>query len=417
MADGVGPPGIVCRECDPCCGDLSAGLGFPDGYNPTDTPWWDGSQDSADFAGILIENIEGLEPGAFTRPVAETSGIGAVIGAGRQTAPNIVVTGLLMAATGCAQEYGLRWLRRALRTSCSPVAGCAGEDLVFLSCEPETPDLDCPENEDFDYEAWLAPYYRTLKGVALVDGPRVIERVPRACSQCEQFPIYRIQFTLAASKPCVFTDPVEIAPPTSFVCGELGTDCIEWVEDEDCEGDGCITVVPCSLDPECLTSVSPPTVPPIVNPCVEECTSVVSCRVCVDIPDGTFGSNAEGTLIVRIYAGSEPLRRINLKVWQNPFGFAVDELDDCDVCAELNISYLGAYATLTIDGSTGTSTIDCPGGTTVRANPFIASGTGSPAFSYPVLDGCLGQYTACITTGAPAATDSYVQIDAVGMEC
>lgn len=614
VADGSGPPGIVCRECDPCCGDLSAGLGYPNGYNPVDLPWWDGSQDAADFAGILIENIEGLEPGAFTRPVAETSGIGAVIGAGRQAAPNIVVTGLLMAATCCAQEYGLRWLRRALKTSCAPGMGCAGEDLLFLSCEPESPDEDCPNIETttifeetwpdaswsqwfveaslnpptfsalggtltadvpaalsfiyyrpnvgtfpslqdgytyqwqitldntggaqtrvdynfyelasqgifdlprdwsvtyfsdgslsydggtgsanvpvtgdsfyrlrrsgaviylesapaadgpwteiysegdytatildtqfevvfggqvggggdaflgpisysfeaeapFDFEAWLAPYYRTLKGVALIDGPRVIERVPRACPTCENCPIYRVQWTMAASKPCVFTDPVEILAPTSFTCGEIGTDCIIFDDSDTCEpeDDGCTTVEDCNLDPECPTSVSPPTVPAITNPCVEECTSVVSCRVCVDVPAGTFDSNTEGTLIVTIFAGSEPLRRINLKVWQNPLDFDPDLLDDCDVCAELNISYLGPNATLTIDGTTGTAMIDCPNSAgPVRANPFIASGSGSPAFSYPDLDGCVGQYTVCITTGAPAAMDAYVQISAVGREC
>lgn len=418
VADGVGPPNLQCRECDPCCGDVSAGLGFPNGYNPTDMPWYDGSQDSVDFAGLLIENIEGLEPGPFARPVAETSGVGAVIGAGRQTAPTIVVTALLMAASGCAQEFGLRWLRKALKNTCSPTTGCAGEDLLFLSCEPETPDLDCIVGE-FDYEAWLAPFYRTLKGVALIDGPKVIERVARACANCEQFPIYRVQFTLAASKPCVFTDPVTIIDTTSFTCSELGTDCIEWVTDsDDCSDESlCVPSVNCALDEDCPPSVAPPTVPAITNPCVEECISVVSCRVCADIPAGTFDSSAEGTLIIKIFAGSAPLRRINLRVWQNPLDFDADMLDDCDVCSELNISYIGAGSTLTIDGTTGTATIDCEGGSSVRANPFIASGTGSPAFSYPDLDGCGGQYTVCVTASAGAAMDSYVSIEAVGREC
>ncbi len=421
VADGYGPPGIVCRACDPCCGDLSAGLGYPDGYNPTDLPWFDGTQESVDFAGLLIENIEGLEPGNFERPVTETSGVGAFIGAGRQNAPTIVVTALLLAASCCAQEFGLAWLRKALRAPCSPgsTLGCAGEDLVFLSCEPGSPDLDCPENEDFDFEAWLAPYYRTLKGVALVDGPRVIERMPRACTECEACPLYRVQFTLAASKPCVFLDPIEILPPTSFVCGELGTDCIEWSTGEDCDpsSDGCPVATDCAVDPDCPVSVAPPTVPPITNPCVEECISVVSCRVCTDIPDGTFPSFGEGTLRVKIYAGSQPLRRVQLQVWSNPLGFPPELLSECDVCAELNISYIGAFSTLTIDGTTRTATIDCPGGATIRANPFIASGTGAPNFTYPDLDGCTGNYTVCITTGAGAAIDSYVEIEAVGREC
>lgn len=639
VADGFGPPGLMCRACDPCCGDVSAGLGYPNGYNPTELPWFDGSQDSVDAAGLLITSIEGLEPGEFKRPVTESAGYGAVIGQGRQSAPTIVVEGLIMAATCCSQDFFLRWLRGALRGSCASSTNCNGDDLIFLACEPQTPDLDCPSlsyddevladgpliyykmdeaglpvdysgngrNADFaegtpaaalhsgsiasrevdsfttnyvadvytygpfgttagvsmeawiqmdaddgiltvyettdtptmdirlwkspraiqktiidfgggnsasfdtpelladgavhyvvatwdnttlrlyvdgvlydsanstlpdslnademygffddssgvastkvdsfalygtalsaeriaahyaaglssgsgafDYAAWLAPYYRTMKGVALIDGPHVIEKISRACSDCADCQIYKVQFTLAASKPCVFTDPVTIEPEfMTFTCGALGTDCIEWVSDEDCDPDdtGCPELESCATDPDCVSTIAPPSVPPISNPCVEECISVFSCQVCADIPAGTFSQNAEGTLIVQIYAGSAPLRRINLKVWQNPLDFDADQLSDCDVCSELNISYLGAGATLTIDGTTRTATIDCPNSPPVRANPFIASGTGSPSFSFPDFDGCVGQYTVCITTAGGAAIDSYVSLQAVGREC
>lgn len=419
VADGFGPPQLQCRDCDPCCGDLSAGLGYPNGYNPVDLPWFDGTQDSADFAGILIENIEGLEPGNFSRPVAETSGVGAVIGQGRQTAPTIVVTGLLLAASCCAQEFGLQWLRKTLRAPCTGSLNCSGEDLVFLSCEPKTPDLDCPENEDFDFEAWLDPYFRTLKGVALVDGPHVTDRIARACYQCSDCPIYRVQFTLAAAKPFVYREPVDLLTTANLVCGETG-ECIIWDTDDSCTDETlCGDLVDCALDPDCVSTVLPPTVPAITNPCVDECITAGSCSVCVDIPAGTFPSNGEGTLIVQVYAGSSPLSRVKVQVWFNPLDLDSDELDDCDICSELNISYIGAGATLTIDGTTQSSTIDCVGGNTVRANPFIASSTGSPSFAYPVLEGCSNTnsvYTVCVTTGPGAAIDSYVSIQAVGRE-
>lgn len=408
---------LQCRDCDPCCGDLSAGLGFPSGYNPVDLPWWDGTQDSADFAGILIENIEGLEPGNFARPVVETSGVGAVIGQGRQTAPTVVVTGLLLAASCCAQEFGLQWLRKALRSPCSGSLNCTGEDLVFLSCEPKTPDLDCPENADFDFEAWLDPYFRTLKGVALVDGPHVVERIARACYQCSDCPIYRVQFTLAAAKPFVFLEPLAVLTSASLVCNDGVGDCIVWDTDDTCTDETvCGTPVDCALDPDCESTVEPPTVPAISNPCVDECITVGSCSVCADIPAGTFPSNGEGTLIVQVYAGSSEMRRVKLQVWFNPLDLDVTDLDECDVCSELNISYIGAGSTLTIDGTTQTASIDCVGGATVRANPFIASATGSPSFSYPVMEGCAGQYTVCVTTGPGAAIDSFVTIQAVGRE-
>lgn len=418
VADGVGPPGIQCRSCDPCCGDLSAGLGYPNGYNPTDMPWFDGTQASVDFAGLMIENIEGLEPGPFTRPITESAGYGAVIGQGRQSAPTVTVTALVLAATCCAAEYGLTWLRSALRGSCRAGSTCSGDDLIFLSCEPETPDLDCPENVDFDFEAWLAPYYRTLKGVSLIDGPRVIERLARACPSCNSCGIPRVQFTLAASRPCVFLDPVDLATGATFDCSDFG-ECIEWVTDptDDCED--CPQIADCATDPDCQNIIAPPPVPAILNPCVEECISDVTCRVNVTVPAGTFPSNGEGTLVVTIdnSMGADPIRRIKLQVWENPAGIGIDLLDDCGACSEINVSYLAPFSTLVIDGANGTSTITCPGGREARADPFISSGTGSPSFSYPTIDGCAGAHSVRVSASGPIAVGVTVSVEAVGREC
>lgn len=421
IADGAGPPGITCRACDPCCPDLNAGLGYADGYNPTSMPWYDGSQDSVDFAGLLVESVTGLEPGPFTRPVSESAGYGAVIGQGRQSAPTIVVTALVMAATCCAAEFGISWLRNALRGSCMTGVTCAGEDLTFLSCEPQTPDLDCPTTPvPFDYEAWLAPYYRTLKGAALIDGPTVIEHLARACPECNNCGIPRVTFTIAASKPCVYRDPVDLVVEARFECSTGDADdCIIWDTDGDCDGDDCPDTASCDVDPDCSSIVSPPTVPPITNPCDVDCITEEECLVCVDIPAGTFPSTGEGTLIVTVdnTRSKTPVRRLKLQLWQNPVDLDPDQLSECTVCSELNVSYLAPGAKLVIDGANGTSTIECPGGQSVRANPFISSGTGSPSFSYPSIDGCRGQHTVCLTASGPVERATFVTIQTVGREC
>lgn len=417
IAAGKGPEGIQCRDCAPCP-DLDKGLGYPGGYNPADNPWYDpAAPESIDFAGLLVTSLTGLEPGLFQRPVIETAGVGAIIGQGRQTAPQIVVTGLLMAASCCAAEYGLRWLSSALRQSCAPGALCAGRDLLFLSCEPSFPDEDCPENEGQDYEALLAPYYRTLKNAALVSGPVVSNIIPRGCPTCHECAFMEVTFTIAAGDPCIYRDPIPLLADGTFDCGtDQQGNCIEWVTDPalSCE-DECGTFN-CATDPNC-EDLNPPSMPSILNPCVNECIGGIVCRSCLDIPLGIFPSTGEGTLQIRIFAGTLPMRKIQIRIWENPLGLDPLELDDCDVCTELNISYIGPDATLTIDGASRSSTISCPGGADVRANPFIASGSGSGSFAYPSFSGCGGPYTLCVTAEGPVAEEATISVMAVSKEC
>lgn len=416
IAAGRGPQGLECRDCGPCP-DLDRALGYEGGYNPGDSAWYDPDQpESIDFAGLLVTSVTGLNPGEFGRPVIETAGIGAIIGQGRQSAPVVTVTGLLMAATCCAMEYGLRWLSGALRQPCAPGAPCAGSDLLFLSCAPEFPDEDCGP---VDYEALLAPYYRTLKNAALISGPTISQIVPRGCPTCYECGIYEVTFTLAAGDPCMYRDPIPLIEDAEFDCTDPSDDCIVWVTNpaDGCDDeDLCDSETNCATDPNCFDT-PPPTMPSILNPCNVECIGVPTCRVCVDIPDGTFPATGEGTLQIEIFAGTTALRRIQVRVWENPLDLPVDELDVCDVCTELNISYVGPDATLVIDGATRTSTISCPGGPDVRANSFISNASGGGNFSYPSLSGCGGNYTVCVTAQGPVSDTATVTIQAIPKEC
>lgn len=444
VAAGRGPEGIQCRDCAPCP-DLDKGLGYPGGYNPGDSPWYDpDAPESIDFAGLLVTSVTGLGPGEFNRPVIEKAGVGAIIGQGRQVAPQIVVTGLLMAATCCAMEYGLRWLSWALRQPCAPGAACAGGDLLFLSCEPNFPDEDCADDPDClaeciaacggnadceaecaarcaapDFEALLAQYYRTMKNVALTSGPTISAIVPRGCPDCYECGIYEVTFTLGAGDPCMYRDPILLVEEELFDCTDPeDEDCIVWVTDgTGCDDEeACDTTEPCSTDPNCFDT-PPPVMPSIVNPCADLCIGVPECRVCVDIPAGIFPATGAGTLLVSIFAGSMALRKIRVQIWENPLGLPADELDPCDVCTELNISYVGPDSTLVIDGANRSSVISCPGGDDVLANPFIATGSGSGSFQYPSLSGCGGPYTVCISAQGPASPDATVTISAIPKEC
>lgn len=443
IAAGFGPDGIICKDCAPCP-DLDLGLGQSGDYNPVDNPWYDPAEpDSWLFAGLLVTSITGLGPGEFIRPVTETAGVGAVIGQGRQIAPVITVTGLLMAASCCASDFGLRWLRQVLRGSCSPRTLCAGDDLTFLSCEPNFPDADCVGNatalaeciaacggnaeceancqaafEAIDYPGLLAPYFRTFKNAALITGPTVTQIIPFGCPSCYECGMTEVQFVLSAGDPCVYRDSVAVVDSMMFTCRAEDPDCIEWVSNADLDDD-CSVVCPdpddCKTDPHCQ-DVDPPSMPTLENPCVYECISARFCRACFEIPAGLVAGTSEGALQLTIFSGDAEMRRINVRVWDNPTGIPVDDLDDCDICSELNISYVGPSSILVIDAASRTATITCPGGSPVRANPFIASGTGTSNFSYPVLE-CGGPFTVCVSTADPVSAQAYVSAAVTAREC
>lgn len=416
QANGHGVPDVTCLDCAPCCGDLDAALGFAGGRSIAQAPWYSPSEpDSVNFAGLLVTSIEGLSPGNITRSLTEAANIGAVLGQLRQTAPQVVVTGILMGDC-CGAEYGLQWLRAALRGSCSSSTLCQGDDFTWLTCEPSTPDLDCPENQPFDYDAWIAPYYRTLKNAALIDGPRVTQRIPRACPSCSGCPMIEVTFTIAAGDPCVYRDPVVVEPLLTFT--HLVEPCIQWIPaDSDVDCDECPDTANCATDPDC-TDTSPPSMPSLTNTCVSTCISGERSRACFDIPIALIPINGEATLELEIFAGDKPLRNVQVIGWHNPLGFPPDDLSDCAACFGLNISYVAPNATLTIDGASRTSMIECVGAQSVRANPFIADGSGSPAFTYPVLEGCAsGVYTVCVYANDPVSAQATVRASLVPRNC
>lgn len=415
LASGHGPEGIECQNCCPCDG-IDQGLGHAGGYNPAESPWYEPTEpDSWGIAGLLVTSIAGLGPGEITRTVNEAVKVGAIIGQERQLAPQITVTGLVMASTCCGAEYFVQWLRAALRNTCGGV-NCLGSDLVFLACEPETPDLDCPENANFDFEAWLTPYVRTMKNVSLISGPTVTQIIPRGCPGCYECGLMEVQFTLAAGDPCVYTEPVS-----------LGSGIFTHVDDDECVHfiskfatipcADCADLSDCATDPDCQ-DVDPPSFPALQNSCTTDCIGDEVSRFCFTVPAGTFPVNGAGTVTLDIFAGDAALRNIRIQAWNNPLGLAVEDLAECDACSELNISYVAPDSTLRIDGTNRTAIISCPGGKDVRANQFISSGTNSPAFQFPEFEGCGGPYTVCVTVKEPVSPQAFVSvINAVGRLC
>lgn len=418
QANGHGIEGVNCRDCDPCCEDLDRAFNRgPGGGGIGNAPWYDPDvPESWEFAGLLVTDIQGLNPGAFTRDVSENAGFGANLGTSKQLAPVITVTGLLLGSC-CGAEYGLRWLQNALKGSCRQGRNCQGGDLEFLICEPKFSDEDCGE---VDYEAELIPYIRKFRNVGLVSGPTP-SYIQHGCPSCHECPMTEVTFTMSAADPCVYREPVLVAD--QFLFGPFEEPCPTWVTAEDrangenCDDDApCVSYDNCATDPDCV-DVAPPTINKFESSCLS-CITLERERVCFTVDTADIPVNGEATLEIEIFAGDAPLRGVQVIGWHNPLFWLPDELSPCEACFGVNVTYVAAGTTLVVDGAARTANIECPGGTTVRANPFISDTSGSPAFTFPVLEGCAeGVYTVCVYANGPVSAGATVTANLIVREC
>lgn len=184
--------------------------------------------------------------------------------------------GIPVECRACGVAYGLRWLAQAL-SGCT-ADGCGGDCLTVYNCCP-------PETENPD--SFAERHRRTLRRVAVVDGPRVIDRNRNgngctgsgACQSGAD--IRTVEFVLTAGTPWLWTDPVpvlDVPVPT-----DDGTECITWCihrgpegppdpvciepSDTTCATPGAVTAE--LIDAAC--EVAWPALEPVRDPCDATC--------------------------------------------------------------------------------------------------------------------------------------------------
>ena len=106
-----------------------------------DPPWFDPDDpNSGDFYGFYPLGIKGVEDSTRTASPVEALGDGGVPGRVRNAMRSIVFSGLILARTEAAAEYGQRWLRDVLSGSpcgAGPTSVCDGFTLCYLASEPD----------------------------------------------------------------------------------------------------------------------------------------------------------------------------------------------------------------------------------------------------------------------------------------
>lgn len=417
MANGVKPHTMSVREgCG--CADLGAMLGHETYRRPdldvADPPDWvdPNVPESYEFAGLLVTNIEGLDAAPRSRVITDRIGDGAVIGRARLGPRVITVTGLLIGSSCCGIDYGMRWLSAALNGP--PTCGgtsCGGTDLTYLTCCPEI----CEDAPDFvSAEDCAADYWRTLRDVALTDGPTATGFVGGACHCCAQCPAREVQFTLIAGRPHALRDAVMVADGETWQPGDTESACVTWSNDPDCVDDdaGCAADAASCLDLAlaelgCATTM-PPELPVPDNPCA--CDPLTRRRHCIVIPSSVLTPIWSDVVTdVEIYAGSLALKAVRIRFYPNPLGRPIDQLDACAFCAEANLSVVPAFSTVRVDGTRRRVTVTCPGTDEVPAGGAVTGTNGGP-FTWPTLE-CGTPYLMCVEADtATIAPDSEITV-------
>jgi hypothetical protein len=373
-------------------------------------PWYDPDvPESVEFAGIRVLSIDGLDDHPVERTVNGGIAGGGAIGPARALPRTITVTAILLGSTCCGVEYGRHWLSQVLQ-GCSG-GECDGDCLVVYAC--------CP-GEELTPEEFNQRHRRTLRRVALVDGPRVTARAGTGCSTggCQSgADILTVEWVMTAAVPWLWTDPLpvmEVTPPMN-----LDGDCVEWCvhpTGEGCPG-GCKFAVCVDPTAACADTRCMPEAPPLPGAPLATCfcLPLASERACYPM-DLTDRPNWSTDLpVVTVRSGSSDLRNLTIAVYESGEpGQTCEEAADFNRCTPVNywhVAWVPAGGAVTLDGQTGRATVECGG--VCESSPDVYGLDGMPP-TYKPLE--CSTFCVCLETDIenPPALDAVVTLNVSG---
>lgn len=406
LANGVSPAGMRYKGSGcPALADLvpllTGGDGPTGGYALPEldpAPWYDPLlPESQNFAGVLVTKATLGQP--LDRDFFQNAGPGGTLTYPRLQGRTLDVEATLVGRTCCATQHGLRWLTQALLGG-SPDA-CDECDMTFLTCCPCEPGDECLVVDGEPYyrptpdDEWARglDFGRQLKRVGVLQAPTVVGVSGRSCG-CGCGPVAQVEFTLAASLPWVTTLGTTLE--ADLPVGGCDDDCIVFVKcTEEAAASGCPELSDCASDPVCASGApEAPAFPAPRRKC--GCVPLSALRTWVEVPAASAWFPQ--ALKVEVSAGSELLRNLVLRVFDNPDGLPCEDgsFPDCEASGTLLVDYVPAGGTFTFDSSARRATMECDGATwpadlnlsTVEGLPFGWLDLGSGAACLAIDSDC-----------------------------
>lgn len=259
-------PGLMlvdrrCAEASKLCGcrlnvevdDSWVGLQYFLGhtaYHPELAPWYNTVfPESAEFGGVWVTKVDGLDTTPVSRKITENAGSGAVPGLHRDTSRTITFEAVLVACTSAGLQYGLGWLACQLRAATAD----EGSTLEFLGAHPGNSEVD-------PVKLW-----RESRNVVLTQAPEITEATGGGRPN-SQATIYRVTWEMTACSPYVWLPALEVPVQWDSVTSQP----VNWVHGADCDKPESCSTMPVLFSADCAPEMLPEvsTPPPVCGGCL-----------------------------------------------------------------------------------------------------------------------------------------------------
>lgn len=330
--------------------------------NPADDNacWYDPDiPESADFLGLWVVGLTGMEDDPFSRGVSDVSGDGLTFERQMNGGKTLTFDVMLLATSCCGMDYGYNWLVNVLKGQ-----GCAhGASRLLDQCG--TTELKirvcCPDEGDADDGLRYFPAAALTNGVSRIDS----DRRDHCCCNYRRY-----TFVIQTTGRNSYGPLIEVCSqspdndPENAQCRDWNG--CEFVE----EAEPCVDPTGCGdLFVEAFES------PSLRDDCY--CAPWSQTRTCCCIDQFQTGATTRA-IVVDIKAGADPLnpvhtrlgtRNIEILFFENPQRLPCpttqEEYDALKasrpLCARVTVGYIPSGATLRIDGRTGEAYIVCVG--------------------------------------------------------
>ncbi|QWY84372.1 minor tail protein [Mycobacterium phage Knocker] len=298
-------------------------------YRPELAPWYTSRiPESAEFGGIWVMDVKGLDVTPTQREVTEMAGDGGAPGIARNPSRKVTFDALLLACTNAGLTYGLQWLAEQLKTT----EGRNDSVLRYLSAHPEHSAAD-PET-----------LMREAHGVILTSGPEITDQKNAGRGDHHQATMARVSFELTVTRPHAYSPP----RPVPVVWDTIEVEPIKWVHAADCKPARSCDPLPVLFSETCeierIEVVSTP--PPTCGGCLPVCA--VTTRT-FEVPTRDWpvrGPESVASLKV-LNTGARPL---TIQLWWRECA----ALESCgDRLWPVQVSGLPSQAELVLDGVAG----------------------------------------------------------------
>lgn len=224
-------------------------------YRPEIAPWYTTRQpESAEFAGIWVMDVTGLDVTPVARSVTDLVGAGGVAGPHRDVWRPLRFEALLIACSNAGLKFGLDWLACNLRDTTDRTDSV----LRYFAAHPSHSDVD------------PATLVRDAHGVVLTKSPEIVEQHLASNVPNQQATLYRVSWEMAVCVPYAYRPPFNVP----VVWDSLTSKSINWLHAADCIRPETCETMPvlfsADCEPEVIDLVSTP--PPVCGGCMPVCS-------------------------------------------------------------------------------------------------------------------------------------------------